>query len=79
MIEKKSASFYALSERRNIMVTKWMSEFSQANPKTKWFIFNWAIYGIAIIVTTVYCYARLNFVRSYKIEEPKKEEISNRL
>lgn len=53
------------------MIAKWISDFSKASSRTKWFIFNWAIYGVAIVVTTIYCYARLDYVRSYKI--PAKE------
>lgn len=54
------------------MLKKWISEFSQASSKTKWFIFNWAIYGIVMVVTTLYCYARLNYVRS---KAPPSEQI----
>lgn len=43
---------------------KWYRQFSNASFQTKSFAFTWAIYLLAIIVTTVYCYARLDFVRS---------------
>lgn len=45
---------------------KWLKQYQAASPQTKYFIFNWIIYGLAIIITTVYCYGRLDFVRSYK-------------
>lgn len=45
---------------------KWIEEYQEANPQIKYFIINWIIYGLAIIVTAVYCYARLDFVRSNK-------------
>lgn len=38
---------------------------------TRWFIFNWVIYFILMLVTTVYCYARLDYVRS----QPPKENV----
>jgi hypothetical protein len=37
---------------------------AKADRKTKWFLFNWLIYGLALILTLVYCYLRLDFVRS---------------
>jgi len=43
---------------------KWIRQFKEANPHTKYFIFNWALYGVLLIVTTLYVYARLNYVRS---------------
>ena len=44
---------------------KWVRQLSEASYETKMFALNWAIYLILIIVTTVYCYARLDYVRSY--------------
>lgn len=44
---------------------KWYREFAAASYETKMFAFTWAVYVLAIIVTTIYCYARLDFVRSY--------------
>lgn len=35
-----------------------------SDSKTRWFLFNWLIYGLALIGTLVYCYLRLDFVRS---------------
>lgn len=32
--------------------------------RTQFFYLNWGIYALALILTTVYCYARLDFVRS---------------
>jgi hypothetical protein len=45
---------------------KWLRDYNNASGQTKVFILNWLVYGLAIILTTVYCYARLDFVRSYK-------------
>lgn len=43
---------------------KWLRSFKEATPQTKYFALNWAVYGIAIIVSTLYCYGRLDYVRS---------------
>ena len=34
--------------------------------KIKYFYLTWLVYGLALIVTTLYCYARLDYVRSYQ-------------
>jgi hypothetical protein len=38
--------------------------FKNAHPQTKFFVFMWAIYMIAIVWTTVQAYARLAYSRS---------------
>lgn len=38
--------------------------FFQSDNKTKSFILTWVIYGLVILVSTIYCYARLDSVRS---------------
>lgn len=48
----------------------WIKEYYEASSQTKYFIWNWIIYGIAIIASTVYCYGRLDYVRSYKTPLP---------
>lgn len=57
---------------------KWLKKYNEASSQTKYFIINWLVYGLAIIITTVYCYARLDFVRSYRtpavIEAKQKAE-----
>lgn len=40
----------------------WIRQFSAADAKTKWFIFNWFIYGLMLVATTLYCYARLQVI-----------------
>ena len=42
---------------------RWIEQFKEADPKTKSFIFNWFIYGLALVLTTVYCYSRINYAR----------------
>lgn len=41
-----------------------IEQFFTASSKTKWFIFNLLFYTIFLIATTIYCYGRLDFVRS---------------
>lgn len=43
---------------------KWIRAFKEADRKTQYFALNWLLYTLAIVVTTLYCYARLDFVRS---------------
>ena len=45
---------------------EWLREYTEANPQTRYFVLNGLIYGLAIIITTLYCYGRLDFVRSYR-------------
>lgn len=45
---------------------KWLKAYNEASSQTKFFVLNWLVYGLAILITTVYCYARLDFVRSYR-------------
>jgi len=45
---------------------EWLKRYNEASSQTKYFILNWLVYGLAIIITTVYCFARLNYVRSYQ-------------
>jgi hypothetical protein len=52
---------------------KWLINYITSTSQTKYFILNWAAYGIMIIASTVYCYGRLDFVRSYKTSLPSKE------
>lgn len=51
---------------------KWIRLYREADPHTKYFIFNWALYGFMIIASTVYVYARLNYVRKTPPVEQQK-------
>lgn len=53
----------------------WIISYKNSSRQTKFFALTWFVYGIAIIITTIYCYARLDYVRSYKTPKPPKEEI----
>lgn len=52
---------------------RWIKQFVQSSRQTKFFVLNWFIYGLALVVTTIYCYARLDFVRSYQKIPPKSQ------
>jgi|GEM_PF-3198861 len=52
------------------MVVNWLRSFYKSSRETKWFVLNWFIYGLAIVATSIYCYARLDFVRSYTVTPP---------
>lgn len=41
-----------------------MFKFKENDSHVKWLIFNAFIYGLMIVATTVYVYARLDYVRS---------------
>lgn len=41
-----------------------IEKFLASNRETKWFILNLLFYILILVATTVYCYGRLDFVRS---------------
>lgn len=45
---------------------KWFKAYNGATSQTQYFFLTLVVYGIALLATTVYVYARLDFVRSYK-------------
>lgn len=57
---------------------KWLGSYFEAynesSSQTKYFVLNWLIYGLAIVITTIYCYGRLDFVRSYKTVNEKQSQ-----
>lgn len=44
----------------------WWKQFRDASGETKLFALVCFLFGALLVVTTVYCYARLDYVRSYK-------------
>lgn len=44
---------------------QWLKEYDGSTAQTKYFMLNGLVYGLALIITTVYCYGRLDFARSY--------------
>lgn len=51
----------------------WVANYWKATRQTKFFVWNWIIYGILLILTTAYCYLRLDYVRSYKMPQSTNE------
>lgn len=51
---------------------RWIRQFQNASSQTKYLVLNWVVYGLALIASTLYCYARLDYVRSYKATEQVK-------
>lgn len=45
---------------------KWIKWYNEADSQTRFFILNWVVYSIALIITTLYCYGRLDYVRTYQ-------------
>lgn len=44
---------------------QWLKEYDGSTAQTKYFMLNGLVYGLALIITSVYCYGRLDFARSY--------------
>lgn len=43
---------------------RWIESLKNAETGTKWFVFNCIVYGAIIVASTVYCYSRLDYVRT---------------
>jgi hypothetical protein len=58
---------------------KWLQEYSESTSQTKYFTLNAIVYLLAIAITSVYCYARLDFVRSYRtpVVTEAKQKLEN--
>lgn len=56
------------------MLLKWLKDFSSSTRQTKLFVLNCVLYTLLIVGTTIYCYARLDFVRSYKVKPSTQSE-----
>jgi hypothetical protein len=54
-----------------------ISQFVYSGRETKWYFLNHFVYGLLIILSTIYCYLRLDYVRSYKTND--KVQVSNHL
>jgi hypothetical protein len=54
----------------------YIKNFCNASAQTQFFVLNWIVYGLAIIITACYCYARLDFVRSYPTGPTTKQHQS---
>jgi len=47
-------------------MSSWIKQFNAASRDTKLLIVTLALFSFGIVFTTLYCYARLDYVRSYK-------------
>ncbi len=56
-----------------VFMIKWIQDIKNSSNKTKWFYFQYVIYFLLMIATTIWAYARLDFVRSY--EEKEEQEL----
>lgn len=50
-----------------------IKEDFKGNAQTRYFYLNWLIYFVAILASTIYCYGRLNYVRSYPTSHQSTE------
>lgn len=50
----------------------WIQTIKNSRNKTKWFYFQYVIYVILIILSTIWAYARLEFVRSYEVDQEQQ-------
>jgi len=48
---------------------KWLEDYNESSPQTKNFIITTLLFSLVIIGSLIYCYARLDFVRSYNAEQ----------
>lgn len=46
---------------------QWLRSFQEASPQTKYFILTWFAFGLALVLSTLFVYGRLDYVRSDKI------------
>jgi Na+/melibiose symporter-like transporter len=50
----------------------WFRKFQSAKPQTKFFIMNWTFYFILMLVTTLWCYARIEYVHQAR-QQPQQQ------
>jgi len=51
---------------------EWIQTIKNSSNKAKWFYFQYVIYVILIIISTLWAYGRLEFVRSYDASQEKE-------
>ncbi len=55
---------------------QWIKKFKESTPLTKNAVIALLIWAIPVVLMTVYCYARLDFVRSYDNTEQTEQSVS---
>lgn len=53
---------------------KWLEDWNEASPQTKYFIITVLVFSLVIIVSVVYCFARLDFVRTQSAQQVNTAE-----
>ncbi len=51
---------------------EWIQTIKNSSSQTKWFYFQYVVYVILMILTTIWAYGRLDFVRSYKVQQEQE-------
>lgn len=57
------------------MIQEWFYQFRHSNRQTKYFILTWIVYVIAIIVSTLYAYLRIDWIES--IDQESHSSVEN--
>ena len=55
---------------------QWIKKFKESTPLTKNAVIALLIWAIPVVLMTVYCYVRLDFVRSYDNTEQTEQSVS---
>lgn len=58
-------------------IKRTIDEYNESDIQTKFFILNWIVYGLILFITLAYCYARLDFVRSYQSPSSAAHQTKN--
>jgi len=58
---------------------KWIQAYREANSQTKYFYLTLAVYGLVIVLTTLYAYAKLELEKSYNPPVLKSETVKDKL
>ncbi|ADI38710.1 putative uncharacterized protein [Waddlia chondrophila 2032/99] len=64
------------SKRSELAMLQWMKKFKEATPLTKNALIALIIWAVPVVLMTIYCYARLDFVRSYDSFQPVEHSTS---
>lgn len=58
----------------SLMIQEWFHQFRSSNKQTKYFVLTWIVYVIAIIVSTLYAYLRIDWIESVDQESHSSVE-----
>lgn len=57
-------------------MSTWINSFQKMSSATKTFYLVNLIFWVPLVLTTLYCYGRLDYVRSYKTETVKSTSLN---